>query len=574
MAKPHGSADAADLIREADVAAPMRDGVLLRGDVFRPAGPGRFPALILRTPYGRTGDPDELRFARRAVGRGYAVVLQDVRGRHGSEGAFTPHAHEGRDGFDSIEWLAAQPWCDGRVGSFGLSYAGSVQWFAALENPPHLLAMAPAMTFARLRDAVRSQGVLDMDWLRWAFVAIAPDLRARAGLPGPADIPAAEADWARRGATLLATLPLLDLPELDGCLAFLRDWLTHPQDDSWWDFGDVAGKYDRVTAAVLNLAGWHDDAFTVAGAVENHRGLVAARARQDAEPRSMLVLGPWSHGINAVTGDARFGTRDFGPAARLDYDGLVLDFMDRHVRGRRNVLAGVAPVSCFFMGGNAWREGPEWPPAGTREFPLHLAAGLEQAAGVGRLALLPPDCGPEGSVFAADPARPVAETPGSGLGAVDHADLRGPGVLLFETAPLASALTVAGRIRAEIFLTADVPDLDLYVRLLDVAPGGAAFNLMDIGAEVARVGLLGGPLAADEVRRVPIDTPHTANVFLAGHRVRLAVFASWRPGMSLNLQTGASEVASAAMRPACVTIRHCAAQPSRIILPLLPPPRA
>ena len=137
------AAAAPEILLETNVPVTMRDGVVLRADVRRPAGPGPFPALICRTPYGKTTDPDELRFARRAVARGYAVILQDVRGRYASAGNFDPHRNEGRDGYDSIEWAAAQSWCDGRVGTFGLSYAGSTQWFAALEAPPHLLGPGP-----------------------------------------------------------------------------------------------------------------------------------------------------------------------------------------------------------------------------------------------------------------------------------------------------------------------------------------------------------------------------------------------------------------------------------------------
>jgi putative CocE/NonD family hydrolase len=271
------------------------------------------------------------------VARGYAVVIQDVRGRYASAGEFAPHVSEGRDGYDSIEWLAGRTWCDGRVGGFGLSYPGSAQWFAALERPPHLLAMAPAMSFASLQSGVWNQGVFDMDWLRWALVPIAPDMRARAGLPGPKTTTEAWVEWKRRRKALLDTLPLLSIPELKSAPPFLRQWLEHPPGDPWWAFGDLAGRYSSVRAAVLNLSGWHDDAFSVAGAIANHRGIVEARQGQ-GDPRSLLILGPWSHGINAVTGERRFSERDFGPEAGLDYDGLVLDFMDRHVLGRKDRL--------------------------------------------------------------------------------------------------------------------------------------------------------------------------------------------------------------------------------------------
>jgi len=580
MAHPHDILEAPGQVFEADVAASMRDGVILRADIRRPAGSGPFPALILRTPYGRAGDPDELRFALRAVARGYAVMLQDVRGRHGSDGAFEPHRNEGQDGFDSIEWLAAQEWCDGRVGSFGLSYPGSVQWFAALEQPPHLLAMVPAMTFASLRDAVWPGGSFDMDWLRWALTDIAPDLRARGNLPGPRTPAEAREQWERRRAALLDTLPLAALPELDSGPEFLRQWLAHPPEDPWWGFGDLddgAGAgYGRVTAAALHLAGWGDDAFTVAGAIANHQGLVAARTRRGAAGRSLLVLGPWGHGVNAVTGDAPRGDRDFGPQARLDYDGLVLDFMDLHVRGLHNRLEGAAPVCCFVMGANRWREDAAWPPAQAEERALHLCPGADGRGGLG---FGPPEDGPAESVFLADPARPLRE--------VLAAELRaGDGRLLFETAPFAAAFTVMGRVRAELFISADAPDLDLHVKLFDVAPegeteggGGGVFELARPNAGVLRASLRNGlsrrePRVPGREHRRGLDGPVTANAFLPGHRLRLILCASWHPVLSRNLQTGASEVVSADTRPARIAVHHDPARPSRLVLPVLPEPAA
>jgi len=583
-ASMHGREDAAQApVFQADVDVPMRDGVILRADIYRPAGPGPFPALICRTPYGKGSDKDELRFARRAVKRGFAVVLQDVRGRFASGGWFLPHLNEGLDGYDSIEWLAAQKWCDGRVGTFGLSYPGSAQWLAALEQPPHLKAMAPAMTYASLRQAVYPGGVFDMDWTRWALVVMAPDTRARLGLPGFRTTAAAWADWKRRGPTeIQAHLPLLALPDLDAATAFYTEWLSHPPEDPWWDFGELSGRYDRVQAAVLNLSGWHDDGFGVSGAIANHLGLLAARKGEPpgTGPRSMLVLGPWSHGINAITGDAHYGTRDFGPQARLNYDALVLDFMDLHVRSLTNALAQAKPVRYFIMGKNQWREDDTWPPTGTQPYAVHLGPRREGRA-PSRLTHAIPGPGPSSSTFLADPAKPVREIPGSDLGAMDQRTLTPHGdLLLFETRPLKRDMTIAGPIRTEIYVSTDAPDLDLYVKLLDVAPDGTTYNLMDSGAEVLRASLRGLAhgqpdhrkllLNPGQVYRLDLDTLLTANTFHTGDRIRVVLCASWFPGMSRNLQTGENEAVSAAMRPAHITVHHDAAHPSRLIMPILP----
>lgn len=570
------------MIHETDVAVPMRDGVVLRADLWRPKGPGPFPALICRTPYGRDSDRDELRFARRAVERGYVVVIQDVRGRFASAGEFEPHMNEGRDGFDTIEWAAAQPWCDGRVGTFGLSYPGSVQWLAALEQPPHLKAMAPAMTYSSLRHAVYPGGVFDMDWARWALLSMAPDLRARKNLPGPKTAREALADWRRHGPEYFqGHLPLLAQPDLtlqkDGAPEFYAKWLRHPPGDQYWDFGDLAGRYGRVQAAVLNLSGWHDDSFSALGAIANHLGLLAAHKDQSpgASPRSMLLLGPWSHGIPAITGERDYGTREFDTTAHLDYDALVLDFMDLHVRGLDTGLVGAKPVRYFLMGDNQWREEASWPPAEAKPYALHLGP-RRHGREPNRLSHAAPALGPSSSSFVADPARPVREIPGSDLGPIDQRELTPNGdLLLFETLPLTRKMTVAGHIRAEIFLSTDAPDLDLYVKLLDVAADGTTYNLMDSGAEVLRASLRGQdrlskPLKPGQVYRLDLDSLLTANTFHKGDRIRVVLCASWFPGMSRNLQTGESEAVSATMRPARVTVHHDAAHPSRLILPLLP----
>ncbi|HMK23078.1 MAG TPA: CocE/NonD family hydrolase, partial [Terriglobales bacterium] len=163
----------------------MRDGVVLRADVLRPAGEGKFPVLVYRTPYGKDEAQQEHTTFKHALERGYAVVIQDVRGRFHSDGEFRPYENEGRDGYDTIEWSASQPWSNGAVGTFGLSYPGAVQWLAAVENPPHLQAMVPAMTFSSPRNFFYAGGAWDLSWISWIWDNIAPDARVRKNLPGP-----------------------------------------------------------------------------------------------------------------------------------------------------------------------------------------------------------------------------------------------------------------------------------------------------------------------------------------------------------------------------------------------------
>lgn len=566
------------VVVERDVPVPMRDGTILRADIWRLSGPGRRPALICRTPYGKDADPDELRFARKAAARGYAVLIQDVRGRYASGGVYEPHVNEGRDGHDTIEWAAAQDWCDGRVGTFGLSYPGCAQWLAAVESPPHLKAMAPAMSYARLKDCVYYGGVFDGDWLRWAFISMAPDERARRGLPGPHTAEEAWQEWQRRPeASLQGRLPMADIPDLAEAAPYYARWLTTPPHSSWWDFADLAGKYGRVDAAVLHLDGWLDDAYGPKGAIANHQGLAAARAGS-ADPRSQLVLGPWFHGVPCVTGAIRHGTRDLGPEAYIDYDSLVLDFMDLHLKGVRNRLADARPVRYFVMGSNQWREADAWPPPTAGELVLHLGAAKAGSA-LGGLSPRAPARKGESS-FVNDPKDPLRELEEWTMGLHDQRGLlhHKEKLLAFESAPLAMDTTVAGNIRAELFLSADAPDVDIYVKVQDVAPDGTAYSLMDSGAEVLRASLRDvaagrakapEPLEPGRVYKIDIDTLLTANTFHKGDRIRVLVFASWYPGMSRNLQTGLSEATSSETRPARITLHHGPGRESKVVLPVV-----
>jgi len=306
-----------------DVAVPMRDGVILRADVLLPKGAGRFPTLVYRTPYNKESALRTAKTFSKAVARGYAVVLQDVRGRYASDGEFNAYRNEGHDGYDTIEWAAKQSWSDGNVGTFGLSYPGAVQWLAAVENPPHLKAMVPAMTFSTPRNFIYSGGLFDGSWIDWIWFNIAPDIRSRKGLPGPKTHKEAAEAWEHEHQRLQEFLPLRDLPDLKDISPFYYEWLSHPAADPWWDWAELRNKYGRVHAAVLNFSGWYDEAYGPDGATTNFNGLLAAR-RNEKDPRTRTVLGPWTHGGEE---ESRSGEREFGPSAPIDYDELILRWM-------------------------------------------------------------------------------------------------------------------------------------------------------------------------------------------------------------------------------------------------------
>jgi len=549
---------------ERNVAVPMRDGVQLQADVLRPAASGKFPTLVYRTPYDRKRS-EENEVVTEALSRGYAVVLQDVRGRYGSQGDFVPYANEGPDGYDTIEWAAAQPWSTGDVGTFGLSYPGAVQWLAAVESPPHLKAMVPAMTFSSPRNFFYAGGAWDLSWLSWIWNNIAPDARVRRNLPGPRTGREARDAWKRLEKELPFRLPLNDVPELKEAAPYYFDWLTHRPGEAWWDWAELRGRYGKVRAAVLNFSGWHDEAYGPEGATTNFLGLLAARPGE-ADPRAELVLGPWTHGGEDSD---RSGERVFGPQAVFPYAREVLDFLDFYVRGAGAGKPRPARVRTFVMGENVWRSGGTFPLPGTKSVSFYLAPGGKLLSGAA-------SAKDASSAFLSDPENPVVDPYGAAYGAHDYRALAArKDVLVFETEPLTAPLRVVGPIETEIHLSANAPDADLWVKLQDVAPDGTAWNLSSPGTDVLRASERDGGaarklLSPNEIVTMRLPNLRTGNLFARGHRVRVVLCGSFMPAFSRNLQTGEPESSSKAMRKASIRIHHDSGHASRIILPVVP----
>src|SRR5215471_2410732 len=394
-----------------NVEVKMRDGVVLRADLLLPSADGKFPVLVYRTPYGKDNAPKEWTTFNKAVARGYAVVIQDVRGRYASDGEFDAYKNEGRDGYDTIEWAAAEPWSNGIVGAFGLSYPGAVQWLAAVENPPHLKAMIPAMTFSTPRNFFYSGGVFDGSWIDWIWFNIAPDIRKRKNLAGPKTYREAAAAWKTEHERLQGFLPLADLPDFKRVAPFYYDWLAHPPSDPWWDWTELRDKYDRVHCAVLNISGWYDEAYGPDGATTNFNGLLAAR-KGERHPRTQTIIGAWTHGELERT---KAGDIDFGPDAKVDYDEIILRWMDHYLKGAQNGVEREKLVQ--------------------RELADSKVAFSE---------------------FTSDPAHPLTD-PYSQFGARDYKALAGrENVLVFDTQPFATDTEVTGPIQATIYASADV----------------------------------------------------------------------------------------------------------------------
>ena len=364
-------------------------------------------------------------------------------------------------------------------------------------------------------------------------------------------------------------LPLDAMGALRGLAPYYYEWLRHPVDDPWWHWADLGGKYARTHAAVLNVSGWYDDYYGPVGATVNFNGLLATRAAW-SDKKVALVIGPWVHGVTS-TGVARAGDRPFPDNAKVNYDDTVLDWMDHYLRGIDNGVDRRPPVRYYVMGADTWRDSQSWPPPST---PTPFYLGAAAPGKPGSLGRTKPKA--QGySAFVSDPAHPVTDryTGVSGGHVYRYLAVRRD-LLTFDSQPLAVDTEVTGPIDARLFIRCNCRDADLWVRLYDVAPNGAAWNEMNPGDDVQRASyrdLAKGRqlLRPGRIYEIDVNGPVTSNVFKKGHRIRIQVSGAFFPMFSRNLQTEVSESVSAKRRRATIRIYHDRMHPSQVVLPIV-----
>jgi len=573
----------AKVIFERNIDVPMRDGCVLKADLFRPDSPDKLPVLLNRTPYDKKFPQISYNTldAIRAAQRGYNVVFVDCRGRFESPGTFTCFVDEPRDGYDTIEYVARQPWADGQVGSFGASYMGATQWLAATQVPPSLKAMVPSITASDYHDGWTYQGgafslFFNVSWLM-SNLALARLMREReesaearkelAAIMGTMDNMRERMDF----------MPLRDYPLFRAGAPYFFDWLEHPYYDEYWRKLCIEEYHAKINVPTLNVGGWYD--IFQGGSVRNYVGM-KARGANDAARMPRLVMGPWYHTLPlaSLVGKVDMGYRS--SYASIDYDGMQLDFFDQWLKGRRG--GDQAPVRLYVMGANDWRDESEWPLPDTewRRYYLHSRGNANSAFGDGALSTEAPGNEPPDS-FLYNPLNPVP-TNGGGLccyhnavpgGAFDQAMVEHRSdVMVYSTEPVSEDLEVTGPIKLTLYASSSAPDTDFTAKLVDVTPCGFARNLTDgiIRARVRESQSEPKLMTPGKVYEFTIDMWSTSNLFKAGHRIRLEVSSSNFPRFDRNHNTGHELFTDAETRPALQTVMHDRGFASYLTLPVIP----
>ena len=564
-AQPAGNA--IKVVTERDVAVPMRDGVILRANVFRPDRGGPYPVLVMRTPYGKpNGGMD------RYVKAGYIVVTQDTRGRYASDGQWESfvrfETHDAEDGYDTVEWAAKKlAGSNGKVGTFGASYNAFLQWRLAALQPPSLRAMAASSIPARYTDLEGPGTIRPGRRTHWWVTSMAPNMRLRAERAGTNSKAEMRKLWNDgESEKWLYHLPWLELPR-EACedeTEAVRHWLRNPHTDPWKLHEGVK----NIQVPNLNFIGWCDHCN---GNMLLDKTIMSEAATAAARNGSRTVVGPWAHSRNR-----HYGEIDFGPQAVVDVTGLQIEWFDYWLKGKQNGVPKTSPWRIFVMGENRWRDEQEWPLRRAKANSLYVTSSgsSNTPAGDGRLLWQEPTTAGEDH-FTYDPHDPVPSLHGPGL-QVRPTDQRPlsdrQDILVYQSEPLTERFEMTGNATVELYASSSAPDTDFFARLIDVAPDGMA---RDVALGMVRARYRNGLdrpelIQPGEVVKYTIELDPAANAFLPGHRIRLDITSSDFPNYDRNHNTAADQNADSQLKIANQTIRHGGQYPTRVILPWAP----
>lgn len=565
------AAESYTVVTELGVEAKMRDGTILRADIYRPNINQKFPVLLQRTPYDKR---NERGFAVRAASSGYIVVVQDVRGRNSSDGEWYPFKNESNDGYDSVEWAASLPNSNGAVGMFGGSYVGATQMLTAVAHPPHLAAICPVVTASNYHDGWTYQGGAFEQWFNESWTSIlALDTLNRSVQK---QTNALHSMWKPLSEYTLFDLP--DDPDRTRTLApYFDDWLAHPTYDQYWKNISIEERYQEIKVPILHVAAWYD--IFLGGSLRNYVGLRAHAGSDVARNGQHLLVVIGGHS----GGGRKIGDLDFGAAAaEFDEDDVIIKWYDYILKGIQNEFASPKPVKIFVMGINQWREEDDWPLPRARntKYYLHSGGKANTAQGDGSLSLTGTRKAESSDDYTYDPINP-APTVGGPL-CCDATHLK-PGpqdqrpvearedVLTYSTPELAQDMEVTGPVTLELFASSSAVDTDFEAKLVDVWPDGFAQNLTE---GIVRARYRSSPekpefMNPGGVYKFKIDLWATSNVFRKGHKLRLEISSSNFPRFDRNMNTGEDATSIAKPIAATNTIYHDADHPSALTLPIV-----
>jgi putative CocE/NonD family hydrolase len=571
-------------VRQSNVPAMMRDGSTLLADVYIPVAEGTFPVLLMRLPHNKESAQTYV-YGSPAwyASQCYIVAIQDVRGTYASTGDFYPFRDELNDGYDSVEWAAGLPQSNGKVGMYGFSYVGATQWLAAIQAPPHLAAIAPAMTSSDYYDGWAYEGgafALAFDE-SWPVSDLAPVAARRSGVQALVE----QLDKAK--ALLHAHYSYLPIrgypwlfPDKPQIAGYFYDWVDHPTWDAYWKQWSPRLHYADVKVPALNESGWYD--VFLNGAIENFVGMRKEGGSPEARAGQRLVIGPYIH----LPWERKTGEVDFGAAADNRADERQLRFFDHWLKGEPNGLETDPPVQVFVMGANAWRGATDWPIPGTKftKYYLRSYGEANSSGGNGMLTTERPPLEPADH-FTYDPADPVPSKGGHSccfanlapLGPYDQSELeKRADVLVYSTPPLDKPVEVTGPITLTLYAASSAEDTDWTAKLVDVYPDGRAINLNNgiIRARYRDSLEHPDPITPDTVYRYTIAIWPTSNLFRVGHRIRLEVSSSNFPQYDRNPNTGDRFGTDARLVTASQRVYHDRRRPSALVLPIMPEPVA
>ncbi len=556
-----------------NVPVKMRDGVILRADVYRPDAPGKFPVLLERTPYNKAA---KVETAYEDATHGYVVIIQDCRGRYASAGNWYPFKHELNDGYDTVEWAAALPYSDGKVGMFGSSYVGATQMLAAITHPPHLAGIFPVVTASNYHRNWTYQGGALTQWFDESWTSIlAQDTLDR--------VVSQDTDAMNSAKALpLSQYSLFPLPAAAGAAGlqalapYFLDWIHHPSYDAYWKQWSIEANYSRIRVPAFHIGGWYD--LFLGGTLRNYLGIKAHGGTEAARDNQRLLIIVGGHaGMGRKVGDV-----DFGASSVVHTNALMLRWYDWLLKGVHNGMGRAKPVRYFEMGKDVWQEADSWPPAGERaaDFYLHSGSHANTIRGDGTLSTAQPGSERPDS-FVYNPANPVPTIGGRFCcdslhlepGARDQSPNEArPDVLVYSTPPFTHDFTVTGPVKLVLYASSSAVDTDFTAKLVDVGPDGFARNLTGgiLRARYRNSAETPEFLTPKKIYKFTIDLWATSNDFRAGHRLRLDVTSSNFPRFDRNLNTRESPELGSQWVKATNTVYHDAAHPSALVLPVSP----